>query len=77
MEFRKTSPCPATKKNETFIFHPQCLGGHLFDKDNMDVPALPPFGEGQRKVSGTVLWVLGDCDHPPHPTAITRAWATG
>jgi hypothetical protein len=49
----------------------------MFDKDNVDFPALPPFGEGQRKMSGTVLWVLGDCDHPPHPTAITRAWATG
>ena len=76
MEFRKTTPCSATKVTETFIFHPRCQGGHMFDNDNMDFPALPPFGEEQRKVSGTAR-VLGECDHPPHPTAITRAWATG
>ena len=71
MEFRKTTPSSATKVTETFMFHPQCQGRHMLDNDNMDFPALPPFGEEQRKVSGTAR-VLGECDHPPHPTAITR-----
>ena len=54
MEFRKTSPCPATKVTETFILHLRCQGGHIFDKDNMDFPALPPFGEGQSVRHSTV-----------------------